>query len=104
MRWPTCRFETYLSRQKPIIRLKSYGEPDRCRGGCANRLLMYFGAWYKHRYNAFPLVLIQRVTHRGDEFFVVERFHEECYRADGHGCGARRQIFTGSDDDHFSTR
>ena len=47
---------------------------------------------------------IQRITHGGDEFFVVERFHEKCDGPDGHSCGARGQIFARSDDDHFSTR
>src|SRR6266404_1839867 len=33
------------------------------------------------------LSLIQRFTHRGDESFVVERFHEKCDRTNGHGGG-----------------
>jgi hypothetical protein len=33
--------------------------------------------------------LRERVTHRSDEFFVVERFHEKCNRANGHGGRAR---------------
>ena len=32
---------------------------------------------------------MQRITHGGDEFFVVERLHEKCDRADGH-CGGTR--------------
>jgi hypothetical protein len=44
---------------------------------------------------------IQHITHCGDEFVVIERLHEKCDWADGHGGGARGQIFTGSDDDHL---
>jgi hypothetical protein len=47
---------------------------------------------------------IQRITHGGDEFFVVERLHEKRDWANGHGRGARGQIFTRSDDDHLCTR
>ena len=39
---------------------------------------------------AFCSILIQRVTHRGNELFVIERLHEKCDRANGHGRGARR--------------
>src|SRR5712671_7370130 len=47
---------------------------------------------------------MQRVTDGGDEFFIVERLHEKCDRTDGHGRGARGQIFTRSDDDHLCAR
>jgi hypothetical protein len=59
MRWPTCCFEAYLSRQEQTIRLKSYANPSQ----------------KEEVRDSGP---IQRVTHRADEFLVVERFHEEC--------------------------
>src|SRR6266480_3502412 len=50
------------------------------------------------------LSLIQRFTHRGDKFFVIERFHEKRDRANGHGGGARGQIFARGDDNDTSLR
>jgi hypothetical protein len=47
---------------------------------------------------------LQCIAHGCDKFFIVEGLHEKCDRPDGHSRGPRRQIFTRSDDDHFSTR
>ena|SRR5882757_3206833 len=44
---------------------------------------------------------MQRITHGGDELFVVERLHEKCDGPDGHCGGARRQIFARGDDNYF---
>ena len=48
--------------------------------------------------------LAERITDRGEELFVIERLHEKSDRANGHGRGARGQIFTRGDDDHLCAR
>jgi hypothetical protein len=77
----------YPSRQKSKIRPKAYTTEVGSRTS-----------------EVQDLSLIQRVTHRGDEFFVVERFHEKCNRANGHCGGACGQIFARGDDDDTGAR
>jgi hypothetical protein len=48
--------------------------------------------------------LAERITDGRNELFIIERLHEKCDWADGHGGGARGQIFARSDDDHFCAR
>ena len=47
---------------------------------------------------------VQCVAHSREEFFVIERLHKKCDRANGHGGGPRGQIFTRSDDNDFCAR
>ena len=51
-----------------------------------------------------PSALAKRITDGGNELIVIERLHEKCDWANGHGRGARGQIFTRSDDDRLCAR
>ena len=48
--------------------------------------------------------LLESGAHGGDEFLVVERFHEEGERADGFGGGVRGQVFARSNNNYAGLR